>query len=83
MSLRLELDELEERFREAAMKRYGYSKGSLKKASIEAIGRWVNEQQDMPKSDSPFKLIEGILEGFRGKTNSVALQHSIRKLWVK
>ena len=83
MSLRLELDDLERKFREAAMKKYGYSKGALKKAGIEALNKWVTEQQEIPKSEDPFKLIAGVLERFKGKINSIELQHSASKLWVK
>ena len=83
MSLRLEINELEKTFRELAMKKYGYSKGSLKKASMEAIARWVAEQKEIPASKEPFRLIEGILEKFKGKITSVELQHNAKNLWVK
>jgi len=83
MSLRLEIEEIEEKFREMAMKKYGYSKGALKKASIEALSKWIAEQKEIPSLDNSFSLIEGILERFRGKVNSVELQHSVLKMWVK
>ncbi len=83
MSLRLEIEELEKSFRELAMKKYGYSKGAIKKASIEAFNRWIAEQKEIPVSKEPFKLIEGILEKFKGKTTSVDLQHHATKFWVK
>ena len=83
MSLRLELNGLENKFRELAMKKYGYSKGALKKAGIDALNRWISEQQDLPKSDKPFELIEGILERLRGKNSAVELQHSANNFWVK
>ncbi|MBI2670817.1 hypothetical protein HYX18_02480 [Candidatus Woesearchaeota archaeon] len=83
MSLRLELNDTEKKFREAAMKKYGYSKGALKKASIEALNRWANEQKEIPVSDNPFGLIEGILKDYKGKKNSVEWQHSAKKLWVR
>lgn len=83
MSLRLELDELEKQFREKAMKKYGYSKGSLKKASIDAFRGWIREQQEIPFAEDPFPLIEGILEKFRGKMTAVELQHAAKKMWVK
>lgn len=83
MSLRLELNELEKKFREAAMRKFNYSKGALKKASEEALKRWIAEQQEIPKSENPLELIEGILEKFKGKVSSVELQHSVSKLWVK
>lgn len=44
MSLRVELgEELEKKFRELAMKRYGYSKGAIKKATETALKRWTEE----------------------------------------
>ena len=83
MSLRLEINGLEKKFRETAMKKYGYSKGALKKASIEALNKWIAEQQEIPRSDNPFTLIEGVLEKFKGKIGSVELQHYAKRLWVK
>ena len=83
MSLRLELEDLEIKFREVAMKKYGYTKGALKKAGIEALGKWVNEQKEIPVSDRPFALVEGILEKFKGKISAVELQHSAGNLWRK
>ncbi len=83
MSLRLELNGIEKNFREAAMKKYGYSKGALKKASEEALKRWIAEQKEIPKSENPMGLIEGILEKLKGKIKSVELQHSASRLWVK
>ena len=42
MSLRVQIDpKLEHKFREAAMKKYGYAKGSLSKAAEEAILNWL------------------------------------------
>lgn len=83
MSLRLELEGLEGKFREAAMKKYGYSKGALTKAAKEALQRWVAEQKDIPVSNNPFSLIEGILKEWKGKVTAVGLQHEASKLWVK
>lgn len=51
MSLRLEIDkELERKFRELAMRRYGFTKGSIKKAAETAIKRWT-ETTDMGKKE--------------------------------
>lgn len=83
MSLRIELDELEIPFRERAMKKFGYEKGSLKKAAMEAIRHWVDGQKDMPESKEPFSLIQGMLEQWKGKTNAVQLQHAAARLWTK
>lgn len=86
MSLRLELDEgLERKFRETAMREFGYEKGSLKKASEIAISKWVNERSKRPAKevDNPIKLIKGVLSEYRGKYTSVELQHEAAKIWAK
>ena len=85
MVLKVELEkELEHKFREAAMRKYGYQKGSLQKATKEALGNWVMQQSTkIPKVDDPFKLVRGILSHLKGKTTSVELQHEAVKLWAK
>ena len=43
MVIRAKINEsLEWRFRELAMKKFGYSKGALKKAAEEAILKWIS-----------------------------------------
>ncbi|MBI3035972.1 hypothetical protein HYY71_06650 [Candidatus Woesearchaeota archaeon] len=77
-------NELENNFREAAMKKYGYAKGSLKKATKEALVNWIMQQSDkMPKVQDPFKLVDGMMSHLRGKKTSVELQHEATKLWAK
>ena len=85
MVLKVELEkELEHKFREAAMKKYGYQKGSLQKATKEALGNWVMQQSTrFPKVKDPFKLVRGMLSDLKGKTTSVELQHEATKLWAK
>jgi len=87
MSLRVELDrELEKKFRELAMRRYGYSKGAIKKATEIAIKKWTKEETfERPTKDikDPFKLIEGGLSHLRGKVTSVELQHEAMKIWAE
>ena len=85
MVLKIELDkEIEHRFREAAMKKYGYKKGSLQKATHEALSSWVMQQSTrVPKVKDPFKLVRGMLSDLKGKTTSVELQHEATKLWAK
>ena len=85
MVLKFELEEeLENKFRESAMKKYGYMKGSLQKATREALTNWVNQQpRKIPKVDDPFKLVEGILSHLKGKKTSVQLQHEAKELWTK
>ena len=86
MVLKIELDkELEHRFRETAMRKYGYQKGSLQKATKEALTDWVMQQQStrVPKVKDPFKLVRGMLSDLKGKTTSVELQHEATKIWAK
>ena len=87
MSLRVELDrELEKKFRELAMRRYGYSKGAIKKATEIAIKKWTKEETfETPTKDikDTFKLIEGGLSHLRGKVTSVELQHEAMKIWAE
>ena len=45
MGIKVDLDEdLEKEFRELAMKRFGYSKGSIKKATESAIRQWTSSE---------------------------------------
>ena len=89
MSLRVELDkELERKFRELAMRRYGYSKGAIKKATEIAIKKWTKEEpleekQSSKTTENSIKLIEGTLSHLRGKKTSVQLQHEAMKLWAE
>lgn len=91
MSIRLELDrELEKRFRETSMKRFGYSKGSIKKAAEIALEKWITEEtltKPEPKKTfrSPVDDIVGLLADtkVKGKKTSVELQHESKKLWSK
>ncbi len=84
MVLKVEFEnKFEQQFRELAMRRYGFSKGSIKKASEEAVGMWIKQQnQGLQKIKDPFTLIEGILSHMKGKYTSVQLQHEAAKLWV-
>ena len=76
--------ELEQKFRELAMRRYGFSRGALLKASHEAIKRWVKEEdRKLPKVENPVNLIKGVMKHLRGKYTSVQLQHEAVKLWIK
>ena len=85
MVLKFELEkELEHKFRESAMKKYGYVKGALQKASKEALSEWVHQQPSkIPKVEDPFKLVRGILKHLKGKKTSVQLQHEVKDLWMK
>lgn len=85
MVLKIELEkDLEQKFREAAMKKFGYSKGSLQKATKEALSLWIMQYSSkIPKVEDPFKLVEGILSDLRGKKTSVQLQHEATKIWAR
>lgn len=81
--IRAEIDEkLERRFRELAMKRFGYGKGALTKAVEEAIIKWIStiEEEIVIFEGDPIKAIDGILSGV--DLDSVSLQHKIMDLWL-
>ena len=83
MSLRIKIDQkLERRFREAAMRRFGYGKGALSKAAEEAIRRWVStvESESLSFDEDPVEAIDGLLSDI--DLNSVDLQHEAIKLWT-
>jgi hypothetical protein len=84
MSLRFQINsKVEEKFREAAMKRFGYGKGALSKAAEEAILKWLSTTEKEPptfEGDS-IKAIEGLLKNV--KVDSVTLQHETQKVWAK
>jgi len=74
--------ELERRFRELAMRRFGYTKGSLQKAVEEAIARWVSwvEGEELRFEGDPVEAIDGILADL--EIDSVELQHKLKKIWI-
>jgi hypothetical protein len=83
MSLRVQIDpKLEQKFRETAMKKFGYGKGALSKAAEEAIINWVSTQSEKPAFEGdPVKAIEGLLKDL--DIDSVTLQHDTQKVWAK
>jgi len=80
--LRLQLrDDLEKRFRETAMKRFGFGKGALTRAAEQAFERWLSTAKENVRFEGdPVRAIDGVLREM--KLNSVELQHSVRKAWV-
>jgi chemotaxis regulatin CheY-phosphate phosphatase CheZ len=74
--------DLERRFRELAMRRFGYAKGSLQKAVEEAIARWVSwvEEENLKFERDPVEAIDGILADL--DIDSVELQHRLKEVWV-
>ena len=73
---------LELRFRELAMRRFGYGKGALSRAVEEAILRWVSsvEEESVFFEGDPVEVIDGVLSDVR--LDSVELQHRIKDIWV-
>lgn len=91
MGIKVELDEdLERRFRELAMKKFGYAKGSIKKATESAIRQWTANEfglkagsgQRQQGTKSGADLLVGLLKNTRHRS-SVEEQHAIGKLWAK
>lgn len=73
---------LERKFRETAMKKFGYGKGALSKAAEEAILNWIsNEKEPVVFEGDPVKAIEGLLKDI--DIDSVKLQHKAQELWTK
>jgi hypothetical protein len=84
MSLRVQINsKLEHKFRETAMRRFGYCKGALSKAAEEAILNWIStiENEKVTFEGDPVKAIEGMLKDI--DIDSVTLQHETQKLWAK
>ncbi|MFQ5951226.1 MAG: hypothetical protein ACE5KH_03980 [Candidatus Geothermarchaeales archaeon] len=83
-SIRFQIsDELESRFRERAMRRFGYGRGSLSRAAEEAILRWLIslEGQEVGFEGDPVEAIDGLLKDV--DLDSVELQHLAKDLWTK
>jgi len=83
--LRVQLkEEILEKFRQVAMKVFGYSKGSLSQAAESAIINWL-EAIELPYEEEleedPVEAIEGLLEDL--DVDSVELQHNLSKFWLQ
>jgi hypothetical protein len=75
-------EETERRFRQAAMKRFGYRKGALSAAAEEAFRKWVRSVEEVPEfRGDPVEAIEGLVADV--DMDSVELQHLIPKLWAE
>lgn len=85
MVLKIEFTkEFENKFRELAMKKFGYAKGAIKKAGEEAMKEWIKlEENNIPKLNDPIESISGMMKHLKGKITSVELQHEASKLWIK
>jgi len=76
--------DFENKFRELAMKKFGYAKGAIKKASEEAMKEWIKlEENNIPKLENSIESIRGMIKHLNGKISSVELQHEASKLWIK
>jgi hypothetical protein len=76
-------DRVEEDFRRAAMRRFGYGKGALSKAAETALADWAKDENE-PAGDlaaDPVSAIEGLLK--RTRKTSVELQHDAARIRVK
>lgn len=75
-------DDIERRFREAAMRRFGYMKGALSKAAEEALLKWLSSiGETAPFEGDPVEAIDGLLADV--DVDAVELQHAARELWLK
>ena len=83
MGIKVNLNEEKERkFRERAMRKFGYRKGALSKAINEAIDEWLlHEDRIITKLENPTSAIYGLLKEL--KTTSIELQHSGMLLFQK
>jgi hypothetical protein len=80
--LRLQIKkELEAKFREAAMRRFGFKKGALSRATEEAIERWLFSLEEVKFEGEPVDVIDGLLSDL--KMDSVELQHLAKRLWIE
>ena len=81
--LRAQIDaRLERRFRELAMRRFGYGRGSLSRAMEEAVVRWISvvEGGELGFEGDPVEAIDGLLSDV--ELDAVGLQHEARRLWA-
>ena len=81
--IRAKIDEkIERKFRELAMRKFGYGKGSLAKATEEAILKWIveTEKEKIVFEGNPVEAIDGLLSNL--KIDSVELQHKLKDLWL-
>lgn len=79
-TIKVEVEEqLAKRFRKKAMERYGYKKGSMKKALENLMQEFAGEQEDSEAKPN-WEALRGIWKDeYKGMT-SVQLQHSIWRI---
>ena len=75
-------EETEKRFRQAAMRRFGYGKGALSLAAERALSDWARREREtariLTSIGDPVSAIEGLLSHV--KKGSVELQHEAGKI---
>ena len=75
-------EELEKKFRKISMETYGYSRGALSKAAVEALRSWIRRQEvvsaqvEIPRE--PVKAVRGLLRHVA--EGSVELQHQAAEM---
>jgi len=78
-------DDVERKFREAAMRLYGYGRGSLSTASEKAILAWLSQVSEVmsvaESTEDPVEAIYGMLSHV--KRTGVELQHEAREIRAK
>ncbi len=78
-------DEVERKFREVAMRLYGYRKGSLSIASENAISTWLSQVSEVLEIagsiEDPVEAIYGMLAHV--KRSGVELQHEAGEIRAK
>ena len=78
-------EETERKFREAAMRRFGYGKGALSMAAEKALSSWVRRETEtdslVTDIKDPVRAIEGLLAHV--KRGSVELQHQASKIHAR
>lgn len=80
-TLRIQLVEKKAQdFREAAMKTFGYSKGSISKAAEMALDDWI-KKIEFSKAKPRLEKLKGCISDI--DIDSVEAQHSVRKIWLK
>ena len=83
-SLKIQIDEkLAKRFRETAMKMFGYSKETINKAAEACIRNWVDGIEEIEKQriKDPITAVDGLLADIN--IGSVELQHKMKDMWTE
>ena len=81
--MKVQIDkEVERKFRELAMKKFGFRKGSLSKAAQEAFLMWISatEKEVIEFEEDPVEIIDGLMADVH--IDSVRLQHEVKKIWT-